>query len=103
MASVQITKSAAQDLKEIFKFISRKSYQNAEMVIRTIRQEISTLDKHPQTGKIVREINNPSFREIKVFKYSVIYMHVFENVSVLTIHHSSRLLSNNPHLKDFFE
>lgn len=81
----------------------RKSFQNAEMVVITIKKEITNLSSHPETGKIVREIGNPSFREINVFKYRVIYLYVFNKVSVLTIHHSARLLTNNPHLKDLFE
>jgi toxin ParE1/3/4 len=103
MATVQITKTAYKDLKEIFKYISKRSYQNAETVILKIKDEVKRLEKQPEIGQIVREIDDPAFREIKVFKFRIIYVYNDNLVSVITIHHSSRLLSNNPHIGNFFE
>ena len=103
MASIQIANSAKLDFKEIFDFISRQSIQNAEKLVSTIKKEILILEKYPEIGQIVKEINDPDFREIKIYKYRVIYYFQDEKISIVTIHHSSRLLKNNPHLKDFFE
>ncbi|MEO6540751.1 MAG: type II toxin-antitoxin system RelE/ParE family toxin [Ferruginibacter sp.] len=103
MASIQIANSAKYDFREIFDFIFKQSIQNAEKLISTIKKEITNLEKHPEIGQIVKEINDPEFREIKVYKYRIIYHFQHDKVSIITIHHSSRLLNNNPHLKDFFE
>jgi plasmid stabilization system protein ParE len=103
MASIQIANSAKSDFREIFNFISKQSIQNAEKLINTIKKEIIILEKYPEIGQIVKEINDPEFREIKVYKYRVIYFFQDDKVSIITIHHSSRLLKNNPHFKDFFE
>ena len=101
MASIQIARSAHGDLKEIFSYVSKQFFQNAEMLVLKIKQDIQILRSHPEIGQIVKEINDPSFREIKVFKYRIIYMYLENIVSILTIHHSSRLLSNNPNLEDY--
>ena len=103
MASIQIANSAKHDFREIFNFISKQSIQNAEKLINTIKNEIVILEKYPEIGQIVKEINDPEFREIKIYKYRVIYFFQDDKVSIITIHHSSRLLRNNPHFKDFFE
>ena len=103
MASIQIASSAKRDLREIFDYISKQSIQNAERLINTIKKEILILEKYPGIGQIVKEINDPEFREIKIYKYRIIYYFEGEKVSIITIHHSSRLLKNNPHFKDFLE
>ena len=103
MASIQIAHSAKLDFKEIFDYVSRQSLQNAELLISAIKNGVQILEKYPEIGHIVKEINDPSFRELKIYKYRVIYFFQEEQVSIITIHHSSRLLKNNPHLKDFFE
>ena len=103
MASIQIAYSAKRDFKEIFNFISRQSIQNAEKLISTIKTEILILEKYPEIGQVVKEINDPDFREIQIYKYRIIYYLQDEKVSIITIHQSSRLLKNNPHFKDFFE
>ena len=103
MASIQIANSAKRDFREIFNFISKQSIQNAEQLISTLKKEILILEKYPEIGHIAKEINDPEFREIKVYQYRVIYFFQDDKVSKITIHHSSRVLKNNPHFKYFFE
>jgi len=48
-------------------------------------------------GKPVPEINNPGPREILVSRYRIIYELLSdETVAIITVHHQSRLLKNNP-------
>lgn len=103
MATIQIAKSARLDLIEIFKFVSKQSYQNAVMLVTAIKKEVIILQTYPEIGQMVKEINNPSFRELKLYKYRIIYFIQDDVVSIISIHHSARLLNNNPHLKDLFE
>ena len=78
--------------------------QNAELVAEAIIRKIETLKKKPDFGKIVKEFNDPLIRELKLFKYRIIYrLKTASSVEIITIQHSSRLLNNNPHLNDFFE
>jgi toxin ParE1/3/4 len=104
MVQIKITPKAKKDIKGIYDYIFLDSPQNAEMVAEAIIRKIDTLKKQPDFGKIVKEIDNPSIRELKLFKYRIIYrLKSAKNIEVITIHHSGRLTNNNPHLKDFFE
>ena len=104
MVQIKITAKAKKDIKGIFKYIKKDSYQNAEMVAEAIIRKIETLYIQPDFGKIVKEFNSPNLRELKLFKYRIIYrLKTASQIEIITIHHSSRLLNNNPHLKDFFD
>ena len=104
MVQIEITPKAQKDIAEIYNYILQDSYQNAELVAESIIRKIETLKRQPDFGKIVKEFNNPVIRELKLFKYRIIYrLKTASLVQIITIQHSSRLLNNNPHLKDFFE
>jgi plasmid stabilization system protein ParE len=55
MVQIKITNAAKKDIKNIFKFIKKESYQNAEMVAEAIIRKIDTLYTKPDFGKIVKE------------------------------------------------
>jgi toxin ParE1/3/4 len=102
MAVVNVTKNAKKDLKEIHDFVAKKSVQNAKKLLLAIRKEFRILEKHPEIVQIVKELNSPTFRELKIYKFRIIYYIETDTSYILTIHHSARLLSNNTHLKDLF-
>ena len=104
MVQIKITSKAKKDITGIYNYILQDSYQNSELVAESIIKKIETLKRQPDFGKIVKEFNNPIIRELKLFKYRIIYrIKTPTLVEIITIQHSSRLLNNNPHLKDFFE
>ena len=104
MVQILITNKAKKDIKSIYKHIKKDSNQNAEMVAEAIIIKIDSLRLQPDFGKIVKEFNTPKIREIKLFKFRIIYrINTVSSVEIITVHHSSRLLNNNPHLKDLFE
>jgi addiction module RelE/StbE family toxin len=104
MVQIKITNKAIKDIKLIYKYILKDSYQNAILVTESIFHKIDTLKTKPDIGKLVREFKNPCIRELKLFKYRIIYRVKNEdNVEIITITHSSRLLSNLPQLKRYFK
>jgi plasmid stabilization system protein ParE len=104
MVQIKITSKAKKDIFGIYNYILLDSVQNAEMVAESIIKKIDILQKQPDFGKIFKEFQNPLIRELKLFKYRIIYRIKSEKiVEIITIQHSSRLLNNNPHLRDFFE
>ena len=104
MVQIKITSKAKKDIAVIYKYILKDSFQNAEIVTGSIIKKIDALKKQPDFGKIVKEFNNASIRELKLFKYRIIYrLKNPSTVEIITIHHSSRLLINNPHIKIFFK
>jgi toxin ParE1/3/4 len=73
MVQIKVTSKAKNDISEVYKFINKNSYQNAEMVSEAIIKKIETLKRQSDLGKIVKEFNNPQIRELKLFKYRIIY------------------------------
>lgn len=104
MVQIKITDRAKKDLKLIYKYILKDSYQSAEMVVESLINKIDSLEKKPDIGKIVKEFKDPALRELKQFKYRIVYRLKKDNsIEIITIAHSSRLLSNIPHLKRYFK
>ena len=61
---------------------------------------IEILETNLKIGRIVPELKNNSIRELLLGNYRIIYRIVkIDLVDILTIHHSKRLLSNNPTFK----
>jgi toxin ParE1/3/4 len=103
MVEIEIMPSARQDIRDIIDYVFNRSVQNAEKLYSEILYKISSLHQYPERGQLVKEVNSPEIREIRVYHFRIIYRVLPNKVQVLTIHHSSRLLSNSPHFKDLFE
>lgn len=101
MVKIKISRQAQKDMRQIYDFVSRESLQNAGMLIEKIILKIDTLSSFPERGKIVKEFSDPAIREISVYKFRVIYKISPRILRIITIHHSSRLIINNPFLKNY--
>ena len=103
MVRMLITNQAKDDLKSIKNYIQKDSYQNSIKVVQTILEKLQLLEKHFEIGKIIAHTNAGPLRQILVYKYRIIYRVQNDILEVLTIHHGSRLLSNNPGIGEYFE
>lgn len=92
--------SALEDIKNIISYVHARSVQNAEKLYEEIKEKIASLQQFPERGSLVKEARKEQIRELKLFHYRIIYRCVADKVQVLTVHHSARLLTNNPHLDD---
>src|SRR3569833_434922 len=100
MVEVNWTKQAINDVDKIAEFIAKDSEYYAKIQARRFFQATMVLEKQPTSGKIVPEKRDPLIREILVGNFRIIYKIVSEiKVDVITVHHSKRLLSNNPRFK----
>ncbi len=89
------TELAASELHEIYDFISQDSKLYARRQIIRIRNKTKILKSSKYIGRIVDEIGIPVIRELIEGKYRIIYKVLNEKeISILTIHHSSRNLTN---------
>ena len=61
--------------------------------------KIDSLKTFSERGKIVKEFADPAIREVSVYKFRIIYKLSPRFVRIVTVHHSSRLLTNNPFYK----
>jgi plasmid stabilization system protein ParE len=62
MARLNWTVQAADDLKNIFDFISIDSPKYAVIHIKRISEKVRLLKTHPELGRIVPEIGNENIR-----------------------------------------
>jgi toxin ParE1/3/4 len=100
MAEVNWSKQALQDIDNIAEFIAKDSEHYAKLQVQRFFDAAKVLEKQPSSGKIVPEKQDPSVREILLGSYRIIYRMVSnEQVDVITVHHSKRLLANNPAIK----
>ena len=83
---------ALDDIEAICKFIDRDSNHFAHLFANKIFEIAKTLESFPNAGRIVPESNQESIREILYGNYRIIYRVLDDEVQVVTVHHSSRLL-----------
>lgn len=97
MAKIIWAPSSLKDINAIAYFIALESEKAACNMVELFFEKAKILERYPLYGKPARETKSPFLREIIVSRYRKIY-EVFseEEVNILTIHHQSRLLKNNP-------
>jgi toxin ParE1/3/4 len=99
MAQIVWTESALGDLEGIGEFIAKDSIRYAEITVSELFYSVDILEKNPLLGRKVPEFNEDSIRELIKGNYRIIYLIVDDyRIDILTVHHSSKLLSN----KDLF-
>lgn len=103
MVSIVWTESAQSDIIEIKEYISLDSPLQAALTSEAIFTKAQILLQFPEIGKSVPELQNKVYREILFKKYRIIYRLAGNMIFILSVHHSARLLKNNPHFKDLFQ
>lgn len=99
MVEVRWTLQAIEDINGIAEFIARDSERYAEMQVMRFFAEEDGISSNPLAGRMVPEMADRRIREVIVGNYRIIYEIIGEQrVDVLTVHHSNRLLSNNPNI-----
>ena len=97
MAEITWTQEALEDMKNIAAFISKDSEKYAQIEIDRLYKATQILKTFPKTGRVVAETSKINIREIIQGNYRIIYQtEIKERISILTVHHSHRNLSNNP-------
>ena len=95
MAKVIWTENALADLDDIGEYISKDSVRYAELTVLMLFESPDILESHPLAGKIVPELKNESIRQLIRGSYRIIYhLANSDQVEILTVHRSSRLLDN---------
>ena len=85
---------------EIANYISKDSILYGQEQVKLFYEKAKMLEKHPFLGRPVPELQDPSIKQILCGNYRIIYEVLNrQQVSMITVHHQSRLLRNNPALK----
>lgn len=96
MAEINWTDQALEDVENIAEFIAKNSVNYAKIQTFRFFERIEILKHQPKAGRIVPELNIESLRELIQGNYRIIYKIVSKTrIDIITIHHSSRLLSNS--------
>ena len=100
MAEIVWSPSSVKDINAIAEYIAKDSLMAAKNMVELFFQKAEILSRFLHYGKQVPETKNSFLREILVGRYRIIY-EVFseDQVNILTVHHQSRLLKNNPSVK----
>jgi toxin ParE1/3/4 len=92
---------ARRDASEIYNYISRDSVYYAKREIKLIKAAVKKLKLQPLLGKKFKKSEDENTRELIFRNYRIIYDIVGnKKIIILSIHHHSRSLANNPAFKD---
>jgi len=83
---------AVEDVESIANYIERDSSYYARAVVSRIISLAETIPEHPQSGRVLPEINDPNYRERFAHKYRVIYLVESARILIAAIIHGSRQL-----------
>lgn len=93
MAQVKWSPVAIRELQAVHEYISLDSELYADRVIARILERVEMLESHVLIGRVVPEFDKPYIRELIEGSYRIVYLVEDEdNVSIVHIHHQSRLL-----------
>ena len=91
MVQIKWLKSAKNDLKEIYDFISLDSRRYAKHQVEKIQSKTHILKTGTIIGKKVSEIDDDKVREIFEGNYRIIYRIISEDeIHILQIHHGAK-------------
>jgi toxin ParE1/3/4 len=94
---VRWTLYSLSDIENIAEYISKDSPFYAQVQVQRFFDRAEILETHPNTGRVVPEIGRDDIRELIEGNYRVIYRVISDSrIDILTVHHGSRLLENNP-------
>lgn len=84
MAEVIWTEPALNDLNEIAEYIALSNPLAAQSLVQKVFDRITSLETHPESGKIPIELQNLNYREIVVKPCRVFYK--VDGLSVYVLH-----------------
>ena len=85
---------ARDDLNRIADRIARDKTSAAFRWVQTMYRKVLRLGHFPKSGRVVPELKREEVREILIDDYRVIYKVEKKTVSILTIFHGAKILSD---------
>jgi plasmid stabilization system protein ParE len=88
------------DFNDIAEYIAKDSTRYASDQVRIHYSKPEILIDNIELGRIIPGLDNEQVRELIVGSYRMAYRVASKRrIDILTVHHSARLLSNNPAFK----
>lgn len=101
MVKLQYAKRAIKDLKNIYSFIALDSIFYAKNFIIYLRQRVAILKSHPEFGRPFYKNKYDDLRQVTYKSYRIVYHYQQNLITIITIHHQSKLPENIIELKSF--
>lgn len=93
MTRIVWTDEASNSLSAIHDYIARDSTRYAVSVCADIIDAVDRLKAFPESGRVVPELDDPTYRELIHGSYRIVYRTQGRDVvEILTVHHGARLL-----------
>jgi len=92
VARIVWSRRAADDLESICSHIEADSPYYARIVARRIVEVVDSILSMPESGSIVPEYDQMQVRERFVYRYRIVYRIGTDDIVIVMIRHSSRLL-----------
>jgi addiction module RelE/StbE family toxin len=92
MVKLNWTKPALLDLDEIAEYIALDNPNAASQYVQTVFEKVQRLEDYPNSGKHPAELPNSPYREIVVPPCRIFYRIEEDNIYILHIMRSERLL-----------
>ena len=102
MAQLIWSDRSIKDLDGIAKYIARDSPKYARLTLINIWNQARRLINHPRLGRQVPEIGDEAIREILYGNYGIIYTIRNDDIHIITVHHSARILPGG-HIEEWQE
>ena len=71
---VRWTKGARDDLLAIIRYLAREKPTAAKLLAARIKARVSSLRRHPRSGRMVPELMDPDIRELIEPPYRILYI-----------------------------
>ncbi len=78
---------ALERVNEIADYIVQENVEAAERTVIELFGAVERLEKFPESGRLVPEINRPNIREIVHRKYRILYRVEAKQIAILTVRH----------------
>jgi toxin ParE1/3/4 len=92
MAEVIWTIKAVEQVEQIGSFIEKDSPFQARRVVQLIVRETRKLREYPRIGKMIPEVQEDRYRELRVFSYRILYKILDDDrIAVVGVVHGYRL------------
>lgn len=92
MARLTWTPQALDDIEAICEFIAKDAPRYAQIFVTQVFSSTERIKAFPMSGRIVPEVGQQNIREIILGNYRIIYRIQDQEIQVLTVYHSARLL-----------
>jgi addiction module RelE/StbE family toxin len=92
MVKIIWTEFAIGDLRSIHEYISNDSKRYADRFVEKLIERVDRLEEFPKSGRVVPEFNIETIRELIEGNYRIIYKISSNQISIVRVHHSARVL-----------